>query len=86
MTVRDLRTHDAPFVTVADLAAYLRLTTRMIYKEIDAGALRVRRFGLRGTIRIPIAEARRYAGEAPYPPATPARGKVSPARHPPSNR
>ena len=63
MTVRDLRTHDAPFVTVAELAAYVRLTTRMIYKEIDAGALRVRRFGLRGTIRIPIAEAQRYAGE-----------------------
>ena len=50
----------------------LRLTTRMIYKEIDGGELRVRRFGLRGTIRIPIAEARRYAGEAPCPPAPPA--------------
>ena len=60
----------------------LRLTTRMIYKEIDGGELRVRRFGLRGTIRIPIAEARRYAGEAPYPPATPAPRE----RHPPSNR
>ena len=86
MTIRNLRTHDAPFVTVAELAAYVRLTTRMIYKEIDGGELRVRRFGLRGTIRIPIEEAQRYAGEAPYPPATPAHGKLSPERHPPSNR
>ena len=69
MTIRDLRTHDAPFVTVAELAAYLRLTTRMIYKEIDGGALRVRRFGLRGTIRIPIEEAKRYAGEEGVHPA-----------------
>ena len=67
MTIRNLRTHDAPFVTVAELAAYVRLTTRMIYKEIEAGELRVRRFGPRGMIRIPMAEARRYAGEAPYP-------------------
>ena len=37
MTIRNLRTHDAPFVTVAELAAYVRLTTRMIYKEIDGG-------------------------------------------------
>ena len=74
MTIRNLRTHDALFVTVAELAAYLRLTTRMIYNEIEAGELRVRRFGARGMIRIPIAEAKRYAGEAPYPPATPAHG------------
>ena len=69
MTIRNLRTHDAPFVTVAELAAYVRLTTRMIYKEIDAGELRVRRFGLRGTIRIPIEEAQRYAGEEGVHPA-----------------
>ena len=74
MTIRDLRTHDAPFVTVAELAAYVRLTRRTIYNEIEAGELRVRRFGSRGMIRIPIAEAQRYAGEAPYPPATPAHG------------
>ena len=86
MTIRDLRTHDAPFVTVAELAAYVRLTRRTIYREIESGELRVRRFGLRGTIRIPIEEAQRYAGEAPYPPAPPAHGKVSPKRHPPSNR
>ena len=63
MTIRDLRTHDAPFVTVAELAAYVRLARRTIYREIEAGELRVRRFGPRGNIRIPIAEARRYVGE-----------------------
>ena len=63
MTIRNLRTHDAPFVTVAELAAYVRLTRRTIYNEIEAGELRVRRFGPRGNIRIPIAEARRYVGE-----------------------
>ena len=52
-----------PFVTVAELAAYVRLTRRTIYNEIEAGELRVRRFGPRGTIRIPIDEARRYVGE-----------------------
>ena len=86
MTIRNLRTHDAPFMTVAELAAYVRLTTRTLYKEIAAGELRVKRVGPRGNIRIPLEEAQRYAGEAPYPPATPAQGKVSPARHPPSNR
>ena len=61
--IRDLRTHTAPFVTVAELAAYVGLTRRTLYREIGAGELRVRRFGLRDTIRIPIAEARRYVGE-----------------------
>ena len=63
MTIRDLRTHEIPFVTVAELAAYVRLTTRTLYKEIAAGELRVKRVGPRGNIRIPIEEAQRYAGE-----------------------
>ena len=67
MTIRDLRTHDAPFVTVAELAAYVRLSERTIYREIAAGALTARRFGSSGNIRIPVHEARRYAGEARQP-------------------
>ena len=67
MTIRDLRTHDAPFVTVAELAAYVRLNERTIYREIAAGALTARRFGSSGNIRIPVHEARRYAGEARQP-------------------
>ena len=67
MTIRDLRTHDAPFVTVAELAAYVRLSERTIYREITAGALTARRFGSSGNIRIPVHEARRYAGEARQP-------------------
>ena len=63
MTIRDVRTHEAPFVTVAELAAYVGLTRRTLYREIETGDLRVRRFGPRGNIRIPIAEARRYVGE-----------------------
>ncbi len=64
MTIRSLATCEQRFVTVAELADYLGLSTRVIYSEIATGALRARRCGPGGrNIRIPIEEAQRYAGE-----------------------
>ena len=57
--ILDLDTHDEPVVTVAELAAYWRVSPRTIYRHIDKGALEVRRLP-GGDIRIPIDAARRY--------------------------
>ena len=56
----DLRTHPAPYVTVAELAAYWGVSERTIYRDLDKGALRFVRVGSSGIIRIPIAAARGY--------------------------
>lgn len=62
--IRDLASHPYPFVTVEELADCLCVSTKTIYRHIDKGALTVVRVG--GTIiRIPIQEARRYAGSPP---------------------
>ena len=37
MTVKDLQSHSAPYVTVAELAEYWLVDRRQIYKQIDAG-------------------------------------------------
>lgn len=62
--IRDLASHPYPFVTVEELADCLTVTTKTIYRHIDKGALHVVRIG-GTTIRIPIHEARRYAGSPP---------------------
>lgn len=63
----DLATHPCAFVTVQELAEYLRVDEATIYRHIDKGALIVVRLGVgdgRRCIRIPISEARRYVGVA----------------------
>lgn len=56
----DLTTHPEPFVLVSELADYWRVSERTIYRDIDKGALDVRRVGSGGQIRIPIEAARTY--------------------------
>ena len=60
MNIRDLRTHEDAYVTVRELAEYLRLDCKTLYSEIAAGELRALRVGR--AIRIPVDEARRYVG------------------------
>lgn len=56
MHINDLATHDAPFVTIADLASYWDVSRKQIYRLIRSGRLPAVRFGPR-ILRVPRAEA-----------------------------
>lgn len=55
--LRDLATHDWPWVSPRDLAAYLRVHERTIRRMIETGALSAYRVGRRW--HIPTNEAQR---------------------------
>lgn len=58
--IDDLKTTREKYVSLAQLAHYIGCARRTLYYHRDKGALRViKRVGV---IRVPIAEARRYAG------------------------
>jgi excisionase family DNA binding protein len=59
MTIRDLARHPVRHITVQEYADYLHVPARNIYHWIDKGALHAVK--LEGIIRIPIAEARKFA-------------------------
>jgi excisionase family DNA binding protein len=60
--IRNLSTCEQAYVTVDELAEYLRVSEDTIRRHIKKGALRVVRLSRDGNlVRIPIAEARRYA-------------------------
>ena len=54
--LRDLASHDKPFVTPDRLADYFGVSRRYIRKEIEAGHLRAVRLGPR-SLRVPTEEA-----------------------------
>ncbi len=56
--IQNLETHAEPFVTVAELAAYWRVSERSLHYHVQKGALPATRVGR--TIRIRTEEARRY--------------------------
>jgi excisionase family DNA binding protein len=56
VSVRDLKTHPEPYVTVAELAEYWLVGRKQIYKQIDAGTLPAIRLGPR-LLRIRTADA-----------------------------
>lgn len=58
MTIEDIDTHRTKHVTLPELAAYIGVTTRSLYHQIDKGALIAVRIG--GVIRVKTTEARRY--------------------------
>ena len=58
--LRNLKSHPAPYVTIAELAAYWRVSRKQIYKQIDAGTLRAIRLGPR-LLRVRTTDA--YAFE-----------------------
>lgn len=56
MTIRDLGTHPAHFVTVAELAEYWGISRQQIHKRIESGSLAAVRFGSR-LYRVPTQTA-----------------------------
>jgi excisionase family DNA binding protein len=47
MPIRDLATHNARFVTIAELARYWAVSRQQIYKRIESGALEAIQLGSR---------------------------------------
>ncbi len=56
MSIKDLRSHQEPYVTVAELAEHWLIGRKQIYKQIDAGTLAAIRLGPR-LLRIRTADA-----------------------------
>jgi excisionase family DNA binding protein len=56
MRIVDLATHDSHYVTVAELAEYWAVSRHQIYKQIESGALRAVRLGVR-LYRVPTKAA-----------------------------
>ena len=54
--IQDLTTHAAAYVTVSELAEYWLVSRKMIYKQIEAGTLRIVKLGPR-LLRIRTVEA-----------------------------
>jgi len=59
VTITDLKTHPKAFVTLDEYAAYLDVTVRTLYHQIDKGSLKAVKHG--GALRIPLEEAQRFA-------------------------
>ena len=55
----DLSTHNEPFVTVAELAAYWQVHRATVYRDVAKGALRPH-YLPSGTMRVSIEAARAY--------------------------
>jgi excisionase family DNA binding protein len=61
--IRNLREHDDSYVTPAQLADYWNVSRKQIYKQIEAGTLKVIRFGPR-LMRIRIVDAIEFEAAA----------------------
>ena len=59
MAIRDLASHHAHYVTIAELAEYWGVSRQQIYKRIEAGALDAIQLGSR-LVRVPAAAALEY--------------------------
>ena len=69
MPIKDLASHSAPFLSVAELASYWGVSRKQIYKQIDAGTLPAIRLGPR-LYRISTTAARDFQERARISPAT----------------
>ena len=63
MPIRDLATHQARYVTIAELAEYWGVSRQQIYKRIDSGALEAIQLGSR-LVRVRTAAALEYEQQA----------------------
>jgi excisionase family DNA binding protein len=63
MTITDLATHPAHFISIPELADYLGVSRRSLYHQIDKGALAAVRMG--GVLRMRTSEVRRYCQAEP---------------------
>ena len=63
MAIRDLASHQARYVTIAELAEYWGVSRQQIYKRIDSGALDAIQLGSR-LVRVRTAAALEYERSA----------------------
>jgi excisionase family DNA binding protein len=63
MPIRDLASHTARYVTIAELAEYWAVSRQQIYKRIESGALEAIRLGTR-LHRVPTSAALDYERRA----------------------
>lgn len=63
MPIRDLATHQARYVTIAELAEYWGVSRQQIYKRIDSGALEAIQLGSR-LVRVRTVAALEYERQA----------------------
>ena len=63
MAIRDLASHHARYVTIAELAEYWGVSRQQIYKRIEAGALEAIQLGSR-LVRVPTSAALEYERRA----------------------
>ena len=63
MPIRDLASHQARYVTIAELAEYWGVSRQQIYKRIDAGALEAIQLGSR-LVRVRTIAALEYERNA----------------------
>ena len=75
MAIRDLSSHQASYVTIAELAEYWGVSRQQIYKRIDSGALDAIQLGSR-LVRVRTAAALEYERRARVGLAAPGAGKA----------
>ena len=63
MPIRDLATHQARYVTIAELAEYWGVSRQQIYKRINSGALEAIQLGSR-LVRVRTTAALEYERSA----------------------
>ena len=63
MAIRDLASHQARYVTIAELAEYWGVSRQQIYKRIDSGALEAIQLGSR-LVRVRTVAALEYEQSA----------------------
>jgi excisionase family DNA binding protein len=63
MPIRDLTSHQARYVTIAELAEYWGVSRQQIYKRIDSGALEAIQLGAR-LVRVRTIAALEYERSA----------------------
>ena len=63
MPIRDLASHQARYVTIAELAEYWGVSRQQIYKRIDSGALEAIQLGSR-LVRVRTSAALEYERSA----------------------
>ena len=68
MAIRDLVSHQARYVTIAELAEYWGVSRQQIYKRIDSGALEAIQLGSR-LVRVRTTAALEYERRARVDPA-----------------
>ncbi len=78
--IESLEAHSEPYVTVRELAEYWSVSTKQIYKQIDAGMLSYLRIGPR-LLRIRTDDAKAFERRAKMDPQSAAKQSVGLGRN-----